>query len=243
MDIYSENILDHYKNPRNKGKLKGANRSSGDANPLCGDKLFFYLKVDESGIIRDASFDGTGCAISQASASMLTEILPGKKVSQVMKWDKQKVFDLLKVELSPARTKCALLGLSVLHDAIKDGQKAIKSVPGVESKRSLNNPQSIRSFNEKNPFYKILNNIIDPDTQIGIADMGLIYGAKKNGGQAKVTMTLTSMGCPAGPHFIEEIEYYLKKQKGVKEVLIEIVWEPPWTPDRIKPEIRAVLGI
>lgn len=239
MDIYSENILDHYKNPRNKGKLKGANCSSGDANPLCGDKLFFYLKVDKSGIIRDASFDGTGCAISQASASMLAEILPGKKVSQVMKWDKQKVFDLLKVELTPARTKCALLGLQVLHEAVKDKRKE----SGVKAQKNLKSASAVRSFNEKNPFYKILNNIIDPDTQIGIADMGLIYGAEKNGGQAKVTMTLTSMGCPAGPHFIEEIEYYLKKQKGVKEVLIEIVWEPPWTPDRIKPEIRAVLGI
>jgi|WetSurMetagenome_2_1015567.scaffolds.fasta_scaffold177200_2 nitrogen fixation protein NifU and related proteins len=241
MDLYSENILDHYKNPRNKGKLKGANASSKDANPLCGDKVFFYLKLDKNGLIKDARFDGNGCAISQASASMLAEILPGKKSSDVMKWDRQKVFDLLKVELTPARTKCALLSLHVLHEALKDAQNI---GPKTARSATLNvTDKDVRTFNEKNPFYKILNKIIDPDTQIGIADMGLIYGAKKKGAQIRVTMTLTSMGCPAGPHFIEEIEYYLKKQKNVKEVLIEIVWEPPWTPDRIKPELRAVLGI
>jgi len=241
MDLYSEIILDHYKNPRNKGVLKGANAVSKDANPLCGDKIYFYLKVDKDGVIKDARFDGSGCAISQAASSMLAEILPGKKVSDVAKWDKNTVFGLLNVDLTPARTKCALLGLNVLHQALEDF--ASQNPGQSRSKTSSKHVKDNRTFTEKNPYYKILNDIIDPDTQIGLADMGLIYGAEKAGAQIKVTMTLTSMGCPTGPHFIDEIEYNLKKVKGVKEVVVELVWEPPWTPDRIKPEIRAVLGI
>jgi nitrogen fixation NifU-like protein len=237
MDLYSEIILDHYKNPRFKGVLKDANAVSKDANPLCGDKIYFYLKIDKAGVIKDARFDGSGCAISQAAASMLAETLPGKKAAAVLKWDEKKVFKLLNAELTPARKKCALLGLGVLKSAVKNLEKksATKSPSQEESAE--------RSFNEKNPYYAILNQIIDPDTQIGIADMGLIYGAEKRGSQVKVTMTLTSMGCPAAPRFIEEIEYFLKKRKGVKEVMVEIVWEPLWTPARIKPEIRAVLGL
>jgi len=241
MNLYSEIILDHYKNPRNKGALKGANASARDANPLCGDKIYFYLKVNKQGLIKEARFDGNGCAISMAAASMLADIVAGKKVNEVAKWNKNKIFDLLKVELTPARTKCALLGLNVLHQALTSLKR---NNAGLASKQhQLKKTRQNKSFNEHNPFYKILNEITDPDTQIGLADMGLIYDVKRTGKQIKVTMTLTSLGCPAGPHFIDEIEYRLKKVSGVKEVIVEIVWEPLWTPDRIKPELREALGM
>jgi len=97
------------------------------------------------------------------------------------------------------------------------------------------------TFAENNKYYEPLNQILDPDTGIGIADMGLIYKVRKHGNILVVTMTLTSMGCPAGPYFIEEIEKMLGAQPGINDVQVEIVWEPAWTPDNMKPELREML--
>ncbi|KKP37304.1 SUF system NifU family Fe-S cluster assembly protein [Candidatus Peregrinibacteria bacterium RIFOXYC2_FULL_33_13] len=110
MDLYQENILDHYKNPRNYGDLKNVSKSVKESNPLCGDeiKMDFLL---ENGIVKDVKFSGNGCAISQASASMLTDEIKGKKVVEVLKMGKEDVLDLLGIDLSPARLKCALLSL------------------------------------------------------------------------------------------------------------------------------------
>jgi len=249
MDIYSEIILDHYKNPRKKGSLAGASCTAEDANPLCGDKIRFYLKIDRSSKISDVRFSGSGCAISQASASMLADEVVGKTIKNVAKWDKEKVFGLLGVSLTPSRARCALLGLGVLKNALlayEDGRKTA-SVSGKRTATELrknkpSKPATTPAFNEKNFFYGILNAVIDPDTQMGLADMGLIYDVVKEGKTVKVTMTLTSMGCPAGPQFTKDIDRLLRRQKGVNDVQIKIVWEPPWTPERMKPELRAVLG-
>lgn len=81
-DLYQEVILDHNRKPRNRRALEGANRKSEGYNPLCGDKVTVYVKVEE-GVVRDVSFEGTGCAISTASASMMTEALKGKPVAEV----------------------------------------------------------------------------------------------------------------------------------------------------------------
>jgi len=234
MDIYSEIILDHYKNPRKKGRLPGATCTAEDANPLCGDKIRFLLKIGKNGKITDVRFSGSGCAISQASASMLAEEVAGKSIKAVAKWDKEKVFGLLGVTLTPARARCALLALGVLKNALLSYS--------VKNKPLKSEPRTKMTFTEENPYYKILNKVIDPDTQLGLADMGLIYDAVKEGKTIKVTMTLTSMGCPAGPQFTGEIDRLLRRQKGVVDVQIKIVWEPAWTPERIKPELRAVLG-
>jgi metal-sulfur cluster biosynthetic enzyme len=96
-------------------------------------------------------------------------------------------------------------------------------------------------IDEKNRYYKILNQALDPELGIGLADMGLIYGVKKSGSTKKVQMTLTYMGCPLGPQMTGDVEYYLKKEQGVKDVEIEIVWDPPWTLEMMKPEIRQIL--
>lgn len=111
MDIYSEIILDYFKNPKNKGPLKGATHKAEEFNPLCGDKIKIYLKVNQSGKIEKAHFDGEGCAISQASASMLTEVLEGKTLAQAQKIKNEAIYGLLGIPISPARVKCALLGL------------------------------------------------------------------------------------------------------------------------------------
>ena len=113
-DLYREVILDHYKNPRNRGTLDPNSFSYEDENPLCGDKLRMDVRVDETQRVTDVAFSGRGCAISQASASMLTETLVGKTLDEVKQISKDDILDLLGIELGPVRLKCALLSLKVL---------------------------------------------------------------------------------------------------------------------------------
>jgi nitrogen fixation protein NifU and related proteins len=113
-DIYREIILDHYRNPRNKGKLVDADVSIHDSNPLCGDEIDIHLKVEE-GKIKNIKFEGRGCAISQASASMLTEMVIEKPLSAVKEIAKNDILENIGLlNLGPARIKCALLSLKVL---------------------------------------------------------------------------------------------------------------------------------
>lgn len=117
LDYYSENILDYYRNPRNKGSLTGAQITARDSNPLCGDEVSIFLKLngeDKKNEIMQARFEGVGCAISMASVSMLCEAIEGKSLDEARSIDKQFVFSMLGVQLSPIRVKCALLSLKVL---------------------------------------------------------------------------------------------------------------------------------
>ncbi len=119
MDIYSEIILDYYKNPRNKGRMNKPDFSATELNTLCGDKLRIDLKLDKNKKICEALFSGEGCAISQAAASMLTEKLIGKSIKQVKIISKKDILDMLKIPISPSRSKCALLCLIALKKALK----------------------------------------------------------------------------------------------------------------------------
>ena len=113
-DIYREIILDHYRNPRNKGKLSNADVSIHDNNPLCGDEIDIHLKIEEEKV-KDIKFEGRGCAISQASASMLTEMIMDKPLTTVKDLTKEDVLENIGLmNLGPARIKCALLSLKVL---------------------------------------------------------------------------------------------------------------------------------
>ncbi len=97
------------------------------------------------------------------------------------------------------------------------------------------------SFGEDHPYYELMNQVIDPEVGVGIADMGLIYNLEVEKGVAKVTMTLTSMGCPMGPELTTDIDGILRLEDDIKDVEIEVVWDPPWSPDKMKPEIRDML--
>jgi nitrogen fixation NifU-like protein len=110
--FYREYILDHYKNPRNYGRLETPTLSHEEDNPLCGDVIGIDLKVN-GGLIEDVRFHGRGCAISQASASLLTERIKGKSLEDARKISKEDVFEDLGIAISPARIKCALLSLKV----------------------------------------------------------------------------------------------------------------------------------
>jgi nitrogen fixation NifU-like protein len=113
-DLYRENILDHYQNPRNYGTLDNPDISYQDDNPLCGDVIRLDLELDDQDRVTKVVFSGEGCAISQASASMLTEEILGKTLEEVKQIGKDDVLDLLGIQLGPVRIKCALLSLKVL---------------------------------------------------------------------------------------------------------------------------------
>ena len=115
--LYRDYILDHYKNPRNFGELDPHDREWLDHNPLCGDELGVHLVVDEDGTISDLRFHGQGCAISQASASIASEELIGRKIDEIGELTADWLIDLLGIEISPTRRKCALLSLKVMRGA------------------------------------------------------------------------------------------------------------------------------
>ena len=115
--LYRDYILDHYKNPRNFGELQPHDREWHDHNPLCGDELGVHLIVDEDGTITHLRFHGQGCAISQAAASISSEELTGMNVDEVAALGADWVIDLLGIDISPTRRKCALLSLKVMRGA------------------------------------------------------------------------------------------------------------------------------
>ena len=116
--VDSEIILDYYRHPRNKGTLEHAQISAKDSNPLCGDIIEMQLELDKNNSVRDVRFNGQGCAISQASASMLTELVKGKTIDDVRKISKEEILSLIGGQLSAVRLKCALLSLKVLKTGV-----------------------------------------------------------------------------------------------------------------------------
>lgn len=115
--IYSEIILDYYRHPRNKGPMTHPDIHAKDSNPLCGDIIEMSLKLD-NGHVKEVKYNGMGCAISQASASMLTELVQGKNLDEVRKISKEDILSLIGGELSAVRLKCALLSLKVLKTGV-----------------------------------------------------------------------------------------------------------------------------
>jgi len=123
LDMYAEGILDHYRNPKNFGRLDKPDLKAGDINPLCGDHYEFQVKV-KNGRIEDVRFSGDGCAISTASASMLSESIKGMKISELKNLSENDVLKLLGIEVSPTRMKCALLPLNIVKKlAVKSGKR------------------------------------------------------------------------------------------------------------------------
>lgn len=127
-DLYRDYILEHYRRPHNFGVIEDATTSHEGANPLCGDRITLQLRLAD-GTIAGVGFTGRGCAISQASASLLTDEIKGKPVRDAAAMTSQDVLDLLGIEISPARLKCALLSLETLQQALAESAAAT-AAPG-----------------------------------------------------------------------------------------------------------------
>ncbi len=117
IDLYQEELLEHYKSPKNSGILENPTVKFHDTNPLCGDEVTVTAKI-KNNIVKNLKFESRGCAISVASASKLSEQIKGKSVEEVLKLDNKFVLDLIVVPISAMRLKCALLSLKAIQKAI-----------------------------------------------------------------------------------------------------------------------------
>jgi nitrogen fixation NifU-like protein len=130
-DLYRDYILEHYRRPHNFGVLEKPSASIEGNNPLCGDRITLQIHVSD-GVVDQVAFTGRGCAISQASASLLTDEIRGKPVADVVAFRADDLLDLLGIEISPARLKCAMLSHDTLQKAVAEvaGGSAVPEVQG-----------------------------------------------------------------------------------------------------------------
>ena len=116
-DLYRDQILEHYKRPHNFGRLEDPDLEFEDTNPFCGDEQHVTMRLDEDGHVAEVAFEGKGCAISTAATSLLTDELVGRTREELLAIPKEEVLDLLGIEISATRMKCAMLGLKVIKSA------------------------------------------------------------------------------------------------------------------------------
>jgi nitrogen fixation NifU-like protein len=238
-ELYQQLIVDHSKHPRNCRAIDGADSSAEGYNPLCGDRVTLFVKLDGDRV-RDISFQGNGCAISTASASLLTEVLRGKTRAEAEalfesfhelvtggqpKDDSGPPLGKLKVFAGvsefPVRVKCATL---VWHTL----KAALSQIHMVEEKIVI----------------RALRECYDPEIPVNIYDLGLIYDLKIDpSGKVDIRMTLTAPGCPVAGSLPEYIKSKVAAVPGVTEVTVELTFDPPWTNARMSEAARLQLGI
>ncbi len=271
-DLYRDIILEHFRNPRNQGKLDQPTFISHGANPFCGDELELTVEL-EGEIIRKIRVQPKGCSISQASASMMTEAIQGKTVPQAEEMARRFKAAMLEgasletapemedlqalegVRKYPVRIKCAILGWNTLLEGISahhKGKKEANHVEGEEGehKALAADPEpaaaqpAVSTDSPEEQVRGALRTVIDPELNLNILDLGLIYGTQIQGSNVKVTYTLTSPGCPLGPVIKGQMQSALLRLGWVKEVQTDLAWIPPWDPKTMaSEEIKTELGL
>ncbi len=280
-DLYREIILEHFKNPRNHGRLEQADILAQGANPFCGDELELTIAM-EGQQIHQVKADCKGCSISQASASMMTEAIQGRTLAEAEDWAKrfkrmmlenapwdlpsemEDLESLEGVKKYPVRIKCAILGWNTLLEGIsahRHGQHEAKHVEGEEgehwalaqkaaSEEPVPAPASDGSASAsagegfKDQVTNALKTVMDPELNMNVVDLGLIYGVEIQDGLVKVSYTLTSPGCPLGPVIKGQMQSALGRLPWVKEIQADLSWNPPWDPHTMaSEEAKTELGI
>lgn len=266
-DLYREIILEHFREPRNFGVLEPADIVAQGANPFCGDELEVTARL--SGLTVDRLMSqGKGCSISQASASMMTEALTGKpleEAAQLARAFKEfmlapsqagladlkadgalppalKELEVLSgVKKYPVRIKCAILAWNTFLEGVEQHRQG--QIASAQTAPHVAAPSDPAAIQEQ--LRTALKSVIDPELNMNIVDLGLVYGVEANDrGEARVTYTLTSPGCPLGPIIQSQVQAALKKIPWVTQVQCALVWTPPWNPKTMaSEEVKMELGI
>ncbi|MEK7870298.1 MAG: Fe-S cluster assembly sulfur transfer protein SufU [Nitrospirota bacterium] len=259
-ELYQETILDHNRKPRNFRKLEGACRTTEGFNPLCGDKVKIYLRI-ENDLVSDVSFEGSGCAISIAAASMMTESVKGRTLPAV-----QRLFEMFHTLLTaetaiglesnelgklmvfagvrefPVRVKCATLPWHTLRAAIENKPETVSTDALPLSGRPSPTADRVREI--ENKVIEVLHTVHDPEIPVNIYDLGLIYGlAVEPAGTVAITMTLTAPGCPLAWMIMKEVDSKVRAIPGITDVKVDLTWDPPWTRDRMSEATKLQLGL
>lgn len=259
-ELYQEAILDHNRKPRNFHKLEGPSRTAEGYNPLCGDKVKIYLKI-ENDLVSEVSFEGTGCAISIAAASMMTERVKGRTVAAV-----ERLFEMFHTLLTdkadaglesnelgklvvfagvrefPIRVKCATLPWHTLRAAIENKPETVSTDELPLSGRPPLTADRVREIESK--VIEILRTVHDPEIPVNIYDLGLIYGlAVEPAGTVAITMTLTAPGCPLAWMIMNEVDSKVRAIPGIADVKVDLTWDPPWSRDRMSEATKLQLGL
>ena len=274
-DLYREIILEHFKNPRNHGRLSQPSFTAEGANPFCGDELEVTVAL-EGDLIGQIKAQCKGCSISQASASMMTEAVKGKSLAeaerliksfkglmlenasvQTLPDDLEELESLEGVKKYPVRIKCAILSWNTLLEGIHAHRKGSAKTTHVEGEEG-EKPDLTKTLNEESPAVPsskpasdleeevraALKRVVDPELNMNVVDLGLIYSIEVEEGRIKVTYTLTSPGCPLGPVIKGQMHSALGQLPWVKEIEPELVWAPPWDPHTMaSEEAKTELGI
>ena len=280
-DLYREIILEHFRNPRNQGRLEPFTFISHGANPFCGDELELTVTL-EGEKLQDIRVQPKGCSISQASVSMMTEAIKGKSIRETEELahrfkavmlegallnpdpEMEDLRALEGVKKYPVRIKCAILGWNTLLEGLSAHRKGQKEATHVEGEEGDKPDLSFLAENQPSPappagqpaapaaaaespeeqVRGALKTVIDPELNLNVVDLGLIYGIGVQDGAVKVTYTLTSPGCPLGPVIKGQMQSALNRLPWIKEVHTELAWNPPWDPRTMaSEEIKTELGL
>lgn len=285
-DLYRDIILEHFKSPRNPGRLDKPTLTSHGANPFCGDEMDLTLRV-EGGALADIRVDGKGCSISQSSASMMTDAVKGltlEKAEELAQRFKATMLHNAPLEVPPemedlkalegvkkypVRIKCAILSWNTLLEGIaayrkgkpeashtegEEGERApepeLSAVPEAPANGARINPgtepgaAAAPASPPEEEVRAVLTKVMDPELNLNIVDLGLVYKIGVESGKVHVVYSLTSPGCPLGPVIKGQIQSALGKIPWVKEIQTELVWQPPWDPRAMaSEEVKTELGI